>query len=153
MAGTGAPEKVTLPDIYREQRNFHGRMHDTFYMMPPAFATVIGGLWYFAAQYLSKDKMISIGVFLFAAACSLMFLSAMQRYRLMLRAYVAHINKLDHEFSVITPTTAVPRTGTALMVLLLLALVMSVGGALYAAADGRAVAPPASSVSITVSEP
>lgn len=70
--------------VFHEQYNHLGRMNDTLFRMPAFFATVVGGLWFFAAQYLEKYRPISVGVFLFAAGCASAFALALKRYQAVL---------------------------------------------------------------------
>lgn len=124
---------LSVEVIYREQRAQLGRMNDTLYRMPPFFATVVGGLWFFAAQYLEKDRIISAGVFLFAATCAIAAVFAIQRYRVVLLAYVASVEYLEDRFSPPVPRTRV-RTTTTFMALLTVGAILSLMGAAYALA-------------------
>ena len=94
MAATDTRKNIEPEIVFREHFAQLGRLTAILYGMLPFFATVIGGLWFFAAQFLNKDKIISGGVFLFAAASSLAFLMAIQRLRFVIMAYIDSTEKL-----------------------------------------------------------
>jgi len=117
--------------VFREHQTQLGRLNDTFYRLPPFFASVIGGLWYFAASYLGKDRIVSAGVFLFSATCALTFGFTVRRHRTVIQAYIESIAQLagdDH------PRVPTPRIGAAIMLMILLgfAFVLSLMGCGYA---------------------
>jgi len=70
-------------------------MNDILYKLPPLFSTIIGALWFFAVSCMDKDRVISMFVFLFAAACCVCFCIIMRRFRLAFNAYIDNINKMD----------------------------------------------------------
>jgi hypothetical protein len=119
--------------IYAEQRAAHGRLHDVIYKMPAVYAAVIGGLWFLAATSLEKTPVISVGVFIFAAAC------AGAGALINLRLRVAGALLLDHldawEGKLRTPTDKgwLPRTTRVIAGLLMVASLISLMGAAYAA--------------------
>jgi hypothetical protein len=124
------PSTLSLEVIYREQRAQAGRMNETLYRMPPLFSVVIGGLWYFAAQSIDKNRVIAAGVFLFATMCAITGAFAMQRYRIVFIAYMDCIEALEGKFAPNIPPTRV-RTTTMFMALLGIAAVISLLGFVY----------------------
>ena len=129
MADQGS---VTTKDIYEQQYAHFGRMNDVIYKMPPIFATVLGGLWYFAASYLDKDRKVAAVVFAFSAAAFLGFIVALHRFRLAFNAYIDNINELDGKYRVTIKEARGPSTVGAMIMLLIAGLFVSVLGVLYA---------------------
>jgi hypothetical protein len=134
MADDTSNNTVNNPEvIFREHFSHLGRLIDIQYKMPPFFATVIGGLWFFATQHLNKP--ISAAVFLFAAATSLAFLAAVHRLKLVTRGYIGSTEKLagGHKPEIEQSCISVPVT---LMIMLGIAFVISVAGFGYALCPG-----------------
>lgn len=123
---------VEAADIYAQQCAQFGRMNDILYKMPVVFSTIIGGLWYFAASYIGKDRLVAVGVFLFAAIASVCFIFASIRFRLAFNAYIDSINKFDGEHKISIRSSKCPSTVKALIFLVAASAVFSVVAAIYA---------------------
>ena len=123
-------DRVKVTDIYREQYAHFRSMNDILYKIPPVMTTVIGGLWYFAASYICKDKTVSAIVFLFAAGTCICFTVVLGRFRRAFSGYIDNLNKLDGEFRVTLRDTRSPSTVTAMTWLLWAAVVISFLGAI-----------------------
>lgn len=91
---------VSVDEIYRQQYAHFSRMNDLFYKLPIGFSTIIGGLWFFGASMIEKDKFISSVVFAFAALCCLAFLLMMERFGAAFNGYIDNLNILDGEYKV-----------------------------------------------------
>ncbi|GAA0575948.1 hypothetical protein GCM10009416_13330 [Craurococcus roseus] len=126
-------------EVYKQQYAHFGRLNETLYKMPTVFAAIIGGLWYFAAGYLEKDRLVAGVVFAFSAAVSATCAVAVHRFRLALNGYLDNINALDGPLRVTLRDehSWLPSTVRAMMWLMCLAVVLSLTGALYAAAGPR----------------
>jgi hypothetical protein len=125
-------QSLELREIYQQQYAHFGRMNETLYKMPPIFATIIGGLWYFGAAYLNSDKVISAGVFLFTAFSGGCFIIALKRFSLAFSRYIDNINKMDGDMKVTLRDSAWPSTISVMMALIIVTIVISLGGVLYA---------------------
>lgn len=123
--------EISIVDKYQQQYAHFGRMNDILYKLPPLFSTIIGALWFFAVNYMEEKKLISVGVFLFAAACCLCFWLVMHRFRLAFNAYMDNINKMDGEMKVTLKKDPSPSTITALIWLLNIGATMSAVAAIY----------------------
>jgi|SRR5579871_542170 len=117
-------------DIYQQQYAHFGRMNDILYKMPPIFATILGGLWYFAVSFYEKDRVIAAAVFVFSAVASACFMIALIRFRLAFNAYIDNINKLDGPLKV-SIQSKWPSTINAMIFLLLAGFVISLLGSIY----------------------
>lgn len=125
-------EGVTVGEIYKEQYAHFRGMNDTLYKIPPLFTAVIGGLWYFAVQNLDEKKGIASAVFIFAAIASLAFVNIMSRFRQAFSAYIGNLNRLDCDLKVSTKGGAFRVSAiTTVQIILWVAVVMSIMGALY----------------------
>ena len=107
-------------------------MNDILYKIPPLFTAVIGALWYFAVQYLEKDRAISGAVFLFAAVASLCFVIVMERFRAAFIAYIDNLNRMDGDMKVSIRSSCLPSTIKTVQFLLFLASLLSFAGLVYA---------------------
>lgn len=91
---------VAVADVYREQYAHFRAMNDILYRVPPLFSVAIGGLWFFGAAQMHVDKVISVGVFLFAGVLAVSGVFVMRRFGAAFRAYLANLNKLDGAYKV-----------------------------------------------------
>jgi hypothetical protein len=133
MADTKNCEKLSTEIVFREHFAQLGRLTDILYRMLPFFATVIGGLWFFAAQFLNKDKVISAGIFVFAAASSIVFLLAVERMRRVIMAYIDSTERLAGDMAPNVPPPSIIRVAVAFMILLGTAFILSLAGFGYVA--------------------
>jgi len=108
-------------------------MNDILYKIPPLFTAVLGGLWYFAATNLDKNKWIACVVFGFALIASVCFVNVMQRFRSAFNAYIDNLNIMDGDMKVTTKPSELPSTITTVQILLWAAALASLAGVLYAA--------------------
>ena len=123
---------VTVKEIYEQQYAHFRAMNDILYKIPPIFSTILGGLWYFAASYIGKDRIIACGVFIFAAIAAACFTIALQRFRLAFTGYIDNLNRFDGEYKVTLKSSCWPSTLNAMTLLVVTALVVSTIGAIYA---------------------
>lgn len=123
---------ISRSDIYREQYAHFRSMNDILYKIPPLFTVVLGGLWYFAATNLDKDKWVSCVVFAFAMVTSACFVNVMQRFRGAFNAYIDNLNVMDGDMKVSTKPTGLPSTITTVQILLWAASFVSALGVLDA---------------------
>jgi hypothetical protein len=123
---------ITVKEIYEQQYEHFRSMNGLLYQMPIIFSTILGGLWYFAASYLGKDRIVSTGVFVFAAIAAVCFTIALQRFRLAFNGYIDNLNKFDGEYRVTLKQSALPSTLAAMIFLVMSAAFVSVAGAVYA---------------------
>jgi len=124
--------EVTEKEIYEQQYEHFRSMNGLLYQMPVIFSTILGGLWYFAASYLGKDRLVSTGVFVFAAIAASCFTIALQRFRLAFNAYLDNLNKLDGKYKVTLKHSCLPSTLSAMVFLVIAAAAVSLAGAVYA---------------------
>jgi hypothetical protein len=122
---------ISLTEKYKQQYAHFGRMNDVLYKIPPLFATVIGGLWFFAASYIGTDKIIAIIVFTFAACCCACFFVVMYRFRLAFNAYIDRINVMDGDMKVSIKQSRWPSTIRTIMALLIVCLFLSIAAAIH----------------------
>lgn len=125
---------VTKKEIYEQQYAHFRAMNDILYKMPPIFSTILGGLWYFAASYIGRDKFIASSVFLFSAIAAGCFIIALQRFQLAFSAYIDNLNRFDGDFKVTLKSSSWPSTISAMTGLVVTAFIISILGALYALA-------------------
>ncbi|RUU07282.1 hypothetical protein EOD10_32510 [Mesorhizobium sp. M7A.T.Ca.TU.009.01.3.2] len=124
---------VSVNEIYKEQYAHFRAMNDILYKIPPLFAVAIGGLWYFAASQLKSDRLIAVGVFLFAAVVSVCSVFIMARFSLAFSRYIGNLNKLDGDYAVsLRDMTWPPSTVKIIQFLLWAATVISLAGVVYA---------------------
>jgi hypothetical protein len=124
--------RVDIKEVYQQQYAHFGRMNDTLYKMPPIFSAVIGGLWYFGAAYLGSDRIIAAAVFVFCAFAGCCFIVAVKRFALAFSRYIDNINLMDGDLKVTIRDSKLPSAITAMVAMLVAAIVISVGGAVYA---------------------
>ncbi|MDQ0333044.1 small-conductance mechanosensitive channel [Mesorhizobium sp. YL-MeA3-2017] len=79
---------VSINEIYKEQYAHFRAMNDILYKIPPLFSAAIGGLWYFAASQLTSDRLIAVGIFVFAAVVSVCSVLIMGRFSLAFSRYI-----------------------------------------------------------------
>lgn len=124
---------VSVNEIYKEQYAHFRAMNDILYKIPPLFTVAIGGLWYFAASQLKSDRLIAVGIFLFAALVSVGSAFIMTRFSLAFSRYIGNLNKLDGEYAVsLRDMTWPPSTVKIIQFLLWAATVISLAGVVYA---------------------
>lgn len=124
---------VGVNEIYKEQYAHFRAMNDTLYKIPPLFSVAIGGLWYFAATQLKTDRLIAIGIFLFAAVVSVSSVFIMGRFSLAFSRYIDNLNKLDGAYGVsLRDKTWPPSTIKIIQFLLWIAAAISAAGVIYA---------------------
>lgn len=135
---------VSINEIYKEQYAHFRAMNDILYKIPPLFSVAIGGLWYFAATQLKSDRLIAVGIFLFAAVVSVCSVFIMGRFSLAFSRYITNLNKLDGEYAVsLKDQTFPPSTVKIIQFLLWVALAISIAGVIYAVLPLLCPAPPA----------
>ena len=86
---------VTEIEVYRQQSARFLNLNDTLYKIPPIFATVIGGLWYFAATQMRAQTTVSVGVLLFAAAVGLAGGNSLVQLRKATNGYLDQIERFE----------------------------------------------------------
>ncbi|TIO74969.1 hypothetical protein [Mesorhizobium sp.] len=119
--------------FYKEQYTHFRAMNDILYKIPPLFSVAIGGLWYFAATQLKSDRIIAVGIFLFAAVVSVCSVFIMKRFSLAFSRYLTNLNALDGAYAVsLKDQTFPPSTVKIIQFLLWVATAISVGGVTYA---------------------
>ena len=124
---------VSVNEIYKEQYAHFRAMNDILYKIPPLFTVAIGGLWYFAASQLKSDRLIAVGIFLFAALVSVGSAFIMTRFSLAFSRYIGNLNKLDGDYAVsLRDMKWPPSTVKIIQFLLWAATVISLGGVVYA---------------------
>lgn len=124
--------EISRDDIYKEQYAHFRSMNDILYKIPPIFTAILGGLWYFAASNLDKDKWVSSVVFVFAAVASVCFVNVMQRFKMAFNAYIDNLNEMDGAMKVSIKSSGLPSTIATVQLLLWTAAVISVFGVVYA---------------------
>ena len=77
--------------------------------------------------------LVSIAVFGFAAVAGCCFVIALQRFRLAFNAYIDNINRLDGPYKVSIKDTSWPSTIGAMIALVVVTVLVSLSGAIYAA--------------------
>jgi len=125
--------EISKADIYKEQYSHFRSMNDILYKIPPIFTAIIGGLWYFAALNLDKDKWVACAVFAFAGISSVCFVNVMQRFRSAFSAYIDNLNKMDGDMKVTIRPSRTPSTIRTVQFLLWAAAAISLLGIFYAA--------------------
>jgi hypothetical protein len=130
------PENDEIPalEIYKQQYAHFGRMNDLIYKLPTLYSALIGALWFFA--YTAKNEPpIATAVFLFAAVICFHSIYVTRRFKTAFSLYLDRINVFDREYKVtIRPTEGQPKTASTLEAfcrMLLVAFVISIGGAIY----------------------
>jgi hypothetical protein len=126
---------VSVNEIYKEQYAHFRAMNDILYKIPPLFSVAIGGLWYFAASQLKADRLIAVGIFLFAAIVSVASVFIMGRFSTAFSLYITNLNKLDGDYAVSLKNKDQkwpPSTVKIIQFLLWVAAAMSCAGAIYA---------------------
>lgn len=126
---------VSVNDIYKEQYAHFRAMNDILYKIPPLFSVAIGGLWFFAASQLKADRLIAVGIFLFAAIVSVASVFIMGRFSTAFSLYITNLNKLDGDYAVSLKSNDQkwpPSTVKIIQFLLWVAAAMSCAGVIYA---------------------
>ena len=126
---------VSVNEIYKEQYAHFRAMNDILYKIPPLFSVAIGGLWYFAASQLKADRLIAVGIFLFAAIVSVASVFIMGRFSTAFSLYITNLNKLDGDYAVSLKNKDQkwpPSTVKIIQFLLWVAAAMSFAGVIYA---------------------
>ena len=125
--------EVSVNEIYKEQYAHFRSMNDILYKIPPLFSVAIGGLWYFAASQLKADRLIAVGVFLFAVVVSVCSVFIMDRFSRAFSRYITNLNKLDGDYAVsLRDQTWPPSTVKIIQFLLWVAAAISLAGVVYA---------------------
>ena len=119
-------------DIYREQRAAQGRLVDSAYKALPAYATVTGGLWFFATTTLDKHPVIAAGVFIFAGCSTVAFALLSLRQQHVGDSFLRHFAKWEGTHHFDPGPSRVGRGLTIIRCLLCVACAMSILGAAYA---------------------
>jgi len=122
---------VSVDEVYRQQYAHFSRMNDLFYKLPIGFSTIIGGLWFFGASMIGKDKFISSMVFAFAALCSLAFLLMMERFGAAFNGYIDNLNILDGDYKVTIKNARWRSSKKVIMFLLVCAFLLSAASLFY----------------------
>ena len=128
-------QDVSVREIYKEQYAHFRAMNDILYKIPPLFSVAIGGLWYFAASQLKGDRLIAVGIFLFAAIVSVASVFIMGRFSAAFSLYITNLNRLDGEYAVSLKNKDQqwpPSTVKIIQFLLWVAAALSFAGAVYA---------------------
>jgi hypothetical protein len=107
-------------------------MNEIPYKIRPIFTAVIGGLWYFAINNLSNDRIVSSAIFIFAFVAGLSFINILQRFRMVFNAYIDNLNSMDGDMKVSIKSSPLPSTIVTVQLLLLVATIISFFGAIYA---------------------
>lgn len=124
---------VSINEIYKEQYAHFRAMNDILYKIPPLFSVAIGGLWYFAATQLKSDRLIAVGIFLFAAVVSVCSVFIMRRFSLAFSRYITNLNALDGIYAVsLKDQTFPPSTVKIIQFVLWIATAISLAGVIYA---------------------
>ena len=139
--GPASRDALTDAEVYRNQYQFLVHINQIYNQRPPIFATIIGGLWYVAADSMKKDTTISTGIFVFSALVCLFFLTMMIRLRDSIRVYMKSIAKFEGSKAVTIPAPRIMHTSTALNMLMVMAFLISVLGAAYSKIQGRSSGP------------
>lgn len=125
--------QVETAEIYRQQYAHFGRMNDILYKLPAFYSTIMGGLWYFAANYAEKDRIISFAIFVFAAFICRTFANMTKRFGRAFKAYINNINKLDREYAISISDPNEKSSIRSIQTGLYAAMIISISGALYVA--------------------
>lgn len=123
--------RVSVDEIYRQQYAHFSRMNDLLYKLPIAFSTIVGGLWFFAADMMTKNQFVASTVFLFTAICCTAFYLVMKRFGIAFNAYIDNLNLLDGKYQVSIRKAGRASTIAVIRGLLLCAIVLSVLGFVY----------------------
>jgi hypothetical protein len=129
------PASVSVDEIYRQQYAHFSKMNDLFYKLPIGFSTIIGGLWFFGANMIEKDKFIASVVFAFAGLCCLAFFLMMERFGAAFNGYIDNLNNLDGEYKVTIKKARWRSSKKVIMALLVCALLLSAASFVYILAN------------------
>lgn len=121
------PREAVYPAL---SKRFEG-LRDQQYKLPSLFSALIGGLWFFGCQQVTKDRFISAAVFLFAVAVSLACLKAIYRFRQAFNMHLDTLNALEGPLAITLPKERFSRNRSMTM-LLWIALAYSAVGVVYA---------------------
>lgn len=93
--------QVEKIEIYKAHCARASAAIEHLYKLPPVFATVIGGLWFFATQQLATHRFLSVAIFLFAACVALVGDVSFRRIRDAMNGYLDSIALFEghHAFS------------------------------------------------------
>lgn len=119
-------------EIYKQQYAHFGRMNEILYKLPVLYATLVGALWYVALTQFKDDRVIAVGVLLFAAVLCWSFIITTQRFRQAFSRYLDNINRFDGEFAVTLPRDKLTTVRTIITVVWA-ALFLSVAAAIHVA--------------------
>lgn len=122
---------ISRNDRYKQHYEHFGRMNNLLYQMPAMFAIILGGLWFFAASYISKDPIIASAIFAFALAAGICFIISLQRFRMAFNAYIDNVNKMDGDMRVTLRSSRLPSVISAMQGLLWASLLISTLGFFY----------------------
>jgi hypothetical protein len=86
---------ISRLEIYKLQSLRFTNLNDTLYKIPPIFGTVIGGLWYFAAQQMPTQRTIPAMAFVLAGMVSICGLVAISRLRGYMTAYLDNLAQFE----------------------------------------------------------
>ena len=117
-------------EIYKLQSARFTNLNDTLYRVPPIFGTVIGGLWYFAAQPNPAQRFIPAMAFALAGLVGWTGVIAVRRLTGYMNAYLNNLAKFEAPHTI----ARVPGLSTAGAILGLLSgsILLSVVGAMLA---------------------
>lgn len=122
---------IPIEEIYRQQYAHFSKMNELLYKLPIGFSTILGGLWFFGASMIGKDKLICACVFVFSAVCSLTFMAMMFRFRAALNGYLDNLNEMDGEHAVSINYLRFPSTIKSIIFLLCCASIISALATIY----------------------
>ena len=113
-------------EIYKQQSARFINLNDSLYRIPPLFASVIGALWYFAAQAMPTQRFMPAMVFLFAGMVASCGAVTVQRLRGYMTAYLNNLSRFEEPNAI--PRSAGISTARAILSLMIGAGVLSVVG-------------------------
>ena len=121
---------IAALEIYKLQSARFTNLNDTLYRIPPIFGTVIGGLWYFAAQPNPTQKFIPVMAFVLAGLVSMTGVVAVGRLGGYMSAYLNNLAQFEAPYTI----SRVPGISTvnAILILLYGSILLSVVGAMFA---------------------
>ena len=126
------PIDTSIPtlEIYKLQSARFTNLNDTLYRVPPIFGTVIGGLWYFAAQPNPAQRFIPAMAFALAVLVGWTGVVAVGRLTGYMTAYLDNLARFEAPHAI----ARVPGRSTAGAILLLLygSILLSMVGAMLA---------------------
>ena len=105
-------------------------LNTTLFQYPPILSTIIGGLWYFAAEKLDSQPLLAVGVFAFAALVGLFGAMLIHRTGAYLAARLGEMTTLEGGRASALPGIS---TATIMVLLMVAATALSVAGVILAA--------------------